>query len=681
MAQCCVLSSHNKNMQPLDGGEMGQIQTLTGLLGPRLLEARQLFFDRGELPAGLIDPVILRSWERCRRFGLTETHALPGSESLDRVALKTEQMRNSNLLRQLRPIMEHVYEQIRESGSMVILADANGLLLETVGDPDFVDRADRVALAPGASWDENQRGTNAIGTALAEERPVEVLGGEHFLEHNGFLTCCASPIFGPDGALIGVLDISGDYRATQRHTLGLARLSSALAEKRLFESAHASDILVCFHSRADYLGSPKEGLAAVSPDGQVLAINYNGLEILGIRRVDAVRRDFSVVFESNLATLIDRQRQNPQGHNEIAVNGRRVSLQLRGRLPVAAATGRLFDAPPAPRAPARRSESTGTPTLTLDTLNTGDPRLQAAIDRARRILGRDIPILIQGESGAGKEMFAKGFHNSGPRHDGPFVALNCASIPETLIESELFGYQGGAFTGARKEGAPGKIQQAHGGTLFLDEIGDMPLNLQARLLRVLQERCVTPLGSTRTIQVDISLVCATHRKLREEVARGSFREDLYYRLNGMSVTLPALRERSDIRQLVMKIAAGEACVRGPVRFSESALQAIERYDWPGNIRQLFNVIRVAIALLDDGENLICECHLPEELFEAPLPPASFASSPQWAAAPLENPVGSLEEISRQVAQRALEAANGNVSAAARQLGISRNTLYRKLGRL
>jgi len=658
---------------------MGQIQLASGLHGAQLQEARALFFERGELPAGLVDPVILRSWERCRRFGLTEHHALPGLGALDRVALKVEQERNRCLLKQVRPIMEHVYEQIRESGSMVILADANGMLLETVGDPEFVDRADRIALAAGASWDENLRGTNAIGTALSEERPVEVLGAEHFLDHNGFLTCCASPIFGPDGRLIGVLDISGDYRATQRHTLGLARLSSAIAEKRLFESQHGNDIIVCFHGRADYLGSPKEGLAAVTADGQVQAINYNGLEILGIRRVDAVRRDFSMVFESSLASLIDRQRQNPQNSFEISVSGKTISIQLRGRLPAPSSAGRVFDEPEIVR-PTRRSEATATAPLTLDMLNTGDARLQAAIDRARRILGRDIPIMIQGESGAGKEMFAKGFHNSGPRHAGPFVALNCASIPETLIESELFGYQGGAFTGARKEGAPGKIQQAHGGTLFLDEIGDMPLNLQARLLRVLQERCVTPLGSTRAIQVDISLVCATHRRLREEVARGTFREDLYYRLNGMSVTLPSLRDRTDIRQLVAKLAAEEARNREPVRFSEGAMQAIERYDWPGNIRQLFNVIRVAIALLDDGENLICECHLPEELFESiPLAPVT-APAEQWAAAPLEQ-AGSLEEIGRQVAMRTLEAAGGNVSAAARQLGISRNTLYRKLGRL
>lgn len=659
---------------------MGHLQLAADIHGQRLQQARQLFFDRGDLPEGLLSPLILRSWERCQRFGLTEHNPLPGVESLDRVALKTEQDRNRHLLLQGRPIMEHVYEQIRASGSMVVLADANGLLLETVGDADFVDRADRIALTAGASWDENQRGTNAIGTALAEELPTEVLGAEHFLAHNGFLTCCASPIFGPDGRVIGVIDISGDYRSQQRHTLGLVRLSAAIVEKRLFESIHCRDILVCFHQRADYLGSPKEGLAAVSPDGQVLAINRNGLEILGIRQVDAVRRDFSIVFESNLSALVDRLRGNPQGSCEIGVNGKIIQVQLRGQLPPLAVAGRVYDEQALPR-PVRKPEAVGPATLTLDTLNTGDARLQAAIDRSRRILGRDIPILIQGESGAGKEMFAKAFHNSGPRQSGPFVALNCASIPETLIESELFGYQGGAFTGARKEGAPGKIQQAHGGTLFLDEIGDMPLNLQARLLRVLQERCVTPLGSTRSIQVDISLVCATHRRLREEVARGTFREDLYYRLNGMSVTLPALRERTDIRQMVAKLAAAETGNREPVRFSESALRAMESYAWPGNIRQLFNVIRVAIALLDDGEKLIDESHLPEELFEAnphAQNPGTTAADP-WMAAPLEG-AGSLEEIGRQAAMRTLEAAGGNISAAARQLGISRNTLYRKLGK-
>jgi transcriptional regulator of acetoin/glycerol metabolism len=662
---------------------MGHPLIAAELHARQMVQARQLFFGRGERPAELINPLILRSWERCRRFGLTEAGPAAGCDSLDRATLHTEQDRNHLLLRQSRPIMEQLYEQIRESGSMIILADQNGLILESVGDADFVSRADRVMLMPGASWDENLRGTNAIGTAIAEETPLAVLGSEHFLENNGFLTCCASPIFGADGRLIGILDISSDYRNHQRHTLGLIRLSSQLVEKRLFEAQHSRDILVCFHSRVDYLGSPGEGMAAVSSDGQVLAVNSAGLQLLGVRRADVVRRDFSMVFETTLAGVIDRARLDPQSICEIPFGRNRVFyLRLRGRVPLQRTLGRTYDDLPT-AAPSRR-EAARLPALTLDTLNTGDARLQAAIERSRRVLGRDIPILIQGESGTGKEVFAKAFHNSGPRRNGPFIALNCAAIPESLIESELFGYQGGAFTGARKEGAPGKIQQAHGGTLFLDEIGDMPLHLQARLLRVLQERSVTPLGSTKAIQVDISLLCATHRKLREEVARGSFREDLYYRLNGLAVTLPALRERDDIPTLAQRLADAEAASRSPVAFSERAMAAIERHAWPGNIRQLNNVIRVAIALLDDGESQITEEHLPEELFEQPpLSACTPATGAVPAAARALPPLAgaSLDEIGRQAALRALEATGGNVSAAARQLGISRNTLYRKLGRL
>ncbi|AXS81393.1 sigma-54-dependent Fis family transcriptional regulator [Dechloromonas sp. HYN0024] len=659
---------------------MEQLQLATELNGQRLQRARQLFFDEGYVPDGLIDPIILRSWQRCRHFGLNENNIIPATEGMDLPTLKAERNRNRFLLAQGRPIMEHIYEQIRKSGSMVILADANGLLLETIGDSDFVYRADRVALTSGASWGEPHRGTNAIGTAITEKSPVSTIGGEHFFERNSFLTCSASPIFGPDGCLVGVLDISSDYRNYHQHTLGLVCMSTAIVERRLFESAYSRDLLVCFHTRSDYLGSPKEGIAAVSPDGQILAINRNGTELLGIRQEDAVNRDFSLVFKSNLSTLIDRLRHAPQRRLEINTNGKFLFFQLRGQFPSLAIASRIEDAQAImPMANSPEAISPSGPTL--DTLSDGDPLLQAAIERARRMLGKDIPILIQGESGAGKEMFAKAFHNSGPRSRGPFVALNCASIPETLIESELFGYQGGAFTGARKEGAPGKIQQAHGGTLFLDEIGDMPHNLQARLLRVLQERCVTPLGSTRAIQVDISLVCATHRKLRDEVARGHFREDLYYRLNGMSVTIPPLRERTDIQSLVAKITATETTHRGlQVYFSEEAQHAIKRYSWPGNIRQLFNVIRVAIALLDDDESLITENHLPEELFE----PAKASRHPRRTFQPrIEAPpsdVMSMDAIGRQAAINALESAGGNVTLAARHLGISRNTLYRKLGR-
>ena len=659
-----------------------------------LLDARRRFLDHHIVPQGLLDPLIVRSRERCVRFGLDSAAPQMPTGALDRLALKTEQHRHQMLLAQGRPIMEYLYNQIRASGSMVILANADGLVLHSVGDPDFVSRADRVSLTAGATWDENQRGTNAIGTALVEECPVEILGAEHFLEHNNFLTCAASPVFGPDGRLSGVLDISGDYRSYQRNTLALARFSAAILERQLFEKTHARDIIVSLHPDPNYLGSPHEGLAAVNLDSQVLAINRNALEMLGTRRSDAIGRHFSMVFECNLGSLIDRSRGVSGDPVAITVNGRQLYLKLGGQLPqlivgvrpppasrIAATPGTR----PAPRAPAARRTGTADGDIPcLDSLDTGDQTMRLAIDRARRIIGRDIPVMIHGESGSGKEVFAKAFHHSGDRHKGAFIALNCAAIPETLIESELFGYQGGAFTGSRKEGAPGKIQLAHQGTLFLDEIGDMPLHLQARLLRVLQERSVTPLGSAKAMQVDISLVCATHRNLREEVARGNFREDLYYRINGLSITLPPLRARSDIRQLARQFVNIEGAERPrPVRLSEDALQVMEHYAWPGNIRQMASVIRVIMALLDDDEYEIREAHLPEELFEnasvaAWTPPGQHRHGP--AAAPAASG-SSLEEMSRNAAQQALENAGGNVSAAARQLGISRNTLYRKLGRL
>ena len=648
---------------------MGQIQLLAEMHVQRLEQARQLFFNEGTLPDGLIDPVILRSWERCRRFGLGEGNTIPAVEAMDRVALKTEQDRNRFLLAQGRPIMEHVFEQIRDSGSMVILAAANGLLLETVGDADFVSRADRVTLSAGASWDENLRGTNAIGTALAEEGPVSILGGEHFLEHNAFLTCCATPIFAPDGRLIGVLDISGDYRSHQHHTLGLVRMSSAIVERRLFESLHARDVLVCFHTRADYLGSPKEGIAAVTPDGQVLAINRNGTDLLGIRQVDAVRRDFSMVFESNLSALIDRLRHIPQGSYEINVNGKTLHVRLRGQLPPLAVAGRVYDEPSAIRAP-RRPEAIAPSGPTLDTLNTGDARLQAAIERARRILGKDIPILIQGETGAGKEMFAKGFHNSGPRSAGPFVALNCASIPETLIESELFGYQGGAFTGARKEGAPGKIQQAHGGTLFLDEIGELPITLQVKLLRLLETGTYRRVGGLDWLPADFRLICATHRDLRAMVQAETFRRDLYFRINTFPIHTPALHERAEDIPL-LAISLLERVDRKTHRqFSPAALTWLSGRRYSGNIRELRNLIERA-TLLADGATVDLK-NLTEMADDIPAIEINASGAFQLAE------VVDLATLEKRYLDWVKNQPGVDLATMAGQLGVSQRTLYREL---
>ncbi|MBI3146806.1 MAG: sigma 54-interacting transcriptional regulator [Pseudogulbenkiania sp.] len=314
---------------------------------------------------------------------------------------------------------------------------------------------------------------------------------------------------------------------------------------------------------------------------------------------------------------------------------------------------------------------------TLDDFLDGDAQLAATARRALRIVGKDIPLLIEGETGTGKELFARAFHRSGPRFDKPFVAVNCAAIPEGLIESDLFGYEEGAFSGARRRGHVGKLLQAHGGTLFLDEIGDMPLALQARLLRVLQEREVTPLGSSRVLPVDFSLLCATHRALPQAVAAGRFRADLYYRINGVRLALPPLRERSDLVPLVGQLLTDEAGGRA-VAVAPAVWQVFSRYHWPGNLRQLHGVLRALYALLEPGEMLQQE-HLPEELLEA-MPEEEAELSP--LAAPLALPAAAhgerLAEVELQLMRRVLADCNGNVSAAARRLGVSRNTLYRRL---
>jgi transcriptional regulator of acetoin/glycerol metabolism len=679
------------------------------VLGERdvaIAKAREDFFLSGKVPDSGVPQAIYRSWTRCRETGLN--HSL--AESLapaNRTLLAESRDRSEQLLHQASGIMEHVFAQIRHSGSMVILSDSEGMIIHSLGDPAFVDRASRVALQPGASWNEALRGTNAIGTALADRMPVEVYGPEHYCDCNGFLTCSAVPVFDVDGRVAGVLDISGDYRNHQRHTLGLVKLSVQLLEKRLFEQRFENHMLLAFHARPEYLGSLQEAIVAIDEQGDLLGANQVAREWLASLGREAKRLTFGSLFKGAFGAFADKTGSvsgSAMGIRKLELrDGGQIYAQLRGlrRVSVAKIDAGSSNRPRSQAlsaAPVSSCAQSGRG-VTLECLDTGDERLHLALDRARRVAGRGIPLLIQGESGVGKELFAQAFHNSGPRAGGAFVALNCAAIPETLIESELFGYVGGAFTGARREGSIGKIQQADGGTLFLDEIGDMPLGMQARLLRVLQERSVTPVGGLKQVPVDISLVCATHCNLREAVARGVFREDLYYRVNGLSVTLPPLRERTDIRGLVANVLAVECAEASltDIAISEQVLGFFSHYAWPGNIRQLQNVIRLALALLDPDESEIRAVHLPEELFGEEAMANDYEHTTRREQVATETPglsksgadeIGMLsgrgqrlEEIELSAIRAVLRDTDGNLSAAARKLGVSRNTLYRKLGKM
>ncbi|BAR97686.1 sigma-54 dependent transcriptional regulator [Blastochloris viridis] len=608
-------------------------------------------------PPGLVNATVSRSWERCLKAGLEPLAgpATPEPVSPPRLEQTLEQRRE--LLRQARPVIEYLFSQVSGSGSMVILADDQGLLIEALGDPEFLKRAERVALQPGASWHEQDRGTNAIGTALAERVPVAVHGSEHFLDCNRFLTCTAAPVMGSDGKLLGVIDISGHHGARHPHTLGLVQTASYMIESRMFELRHQRAARLRLHPQAEGIGTLAEGLVALDEDGRIVGANRTALSLLALADAEIGRAGIDGVLALASGGLLQRTRERPGAVLDVKTRcGRRLFLK--------AEPGRS----PAPVAPPRRAAEVRDALAELDT---GDERMRQCLERARKMVGKPIPILLHGESGVGKEMVAAAIHASGPRRQRAMVAINCAALPEHLIEAELFGYAPGAFTGARREGSAGRIREAHGSTLFLDEIGDMPLPLQSRLLRVLQERQVVPLGGGKPATVDFALIAASHRPLKLEVERGRFRADLYYRLNGITLTLPPLRARSDFPVLVTSLLERFEPGAG-LMLEPAVLAALGDYPWPGNLRELANVLRFASALRDPGETVIGWHHLPEELVDE-------LQRPERARPNDAEGVLSLRAASDSLIERTVRTSGGNLSEAARRLGISRTTLYRRMG--
>jgi sigma-54 dependent transcriptional regulator, acetoin dehydrogenase operon transcriptional activator AcoR len=630
-------------------------------------------------------PVIEGSHRRSAGYGLCPG-ARPDFDPLGRVALAQLVEQNRVLYTHAVPTMETLYQQIINTHNMVILTDANGVIVHSLGDADFLEKANRVALQPGVAWSEQSKGTNAIGTAIAENAPALVHAEQHYLAANHFLTCSAAPITDHRGKVVGVLDVSGDQRSFHMHTMALVRMSALMIENQLFSTAFENAITVHFHARAEFIGTLMEGIASFSPGGRFLSANRNGLFQLGLSFQALQTHTFSSLFGLPVSALYDHYRTAAPGlldlcmHNGVRVRGRAQLHISNGVVGLPGRDDTLQAAQPATLACKPPRKLSG-----LRYLNTGDPQLGQVIEKVNKVLGRDIPILIMGETGTGKELLAQAIHNDSPRAQGPFVAVNCASIPETLIESELFGYEDGAFTGARRKGAVGKILQANGGTLFLDEIGDMPFALQAHLLRVLQERMVTPLGSGKSIPVNVELICATNHNLRDRIAKGLFREDLYYRLNGLVVKLPPLRERTDLETVVKKILTAESD-GGQYAVSAEVLRLFRQHKWPGNFRQLTNLLRTAIIMAGDEQEIALR-HMPDDFLDDidDAPPADRNAGHRNAghrdAGRMLATGANLEEVEQAVIQKSLEANGGNVSATARALGVSRNTIYRKLPHL
>lgn len=660
----------------------------------QLRHARRCLLETGEVPEGVVSLQVSLSWQRSQMAGLSPVEppvAPPITSAADlRRALACEY----DLLAHARPVMEFLHDQMRDSGSIIVLADSQGLLLHSLGDADFITRAERVSLAPGALWREEHRGTNAIGTAIANGCPTVIHGAEHYLERNSFLTCSASPVMAPDGRLRGVLDISVYQSGYHPHTFALVRSAARMIEDRLFHARHINDPLLRLHPHVEGLGAVGEGLLAVSEDGWIMganAIAQHWLNLsasqIGAITLDRVFGPQALRLQSLPATGQPTRVTTMQGHTLYVRDEPDRRRRVWAATPVSHTRSRSAAA--APSAAAAAAAARGRPPMAQDRRD--DRRMVQALTRALRVQAQGIPVLLQGEAGTGKEVFARTLHAEGDRATKPFVAVNCASLPEALMEVELFGHVGGAFPGARPEGSPGRIRQAEGGTLFLDEIGELAPALQARLLRVLQDKQVVPVGALHPEPVDFVLVCATHQALRDAVSASRFREDLYWRVNGLTVQIPALRERGDTADLIDDMLASIALDMKrvePPRITVEVVEALLQHPWPGNLRQLHAVLRTACALLGPHEDELHWEHFSEDLWydvfsrpyrdDAPAAPRVDSLPPPPMASAEEASEVNLRRLSHSAIERAIQASNGNMSEAARKLGISRNTLYRRL---
>ncbi|WP_066452839.1 sigma-54-dependent Fis family transcriptional regulator [Castellaniella caeni] len=582
-----------------------------------------------------VSALVHRSWARCAKL---DPQLLADPNPLSQADLSDQIDAHQALLHHAEPSLSALGALAQANHGIAILAAPNGLILHERGNPQFLDKVQRIALRPGVSWAESQRGTNAIGTALFDGRAIRIHGAEHFLTRNQVLSCHAAPIRSATGDILGVLDLSGPADALCSYALALVRqLASGISNQILVGSPLQR---LEFHPGRMAVGGAATAILLLDD-----ALRIAGANEAALRALNTDWRLLGTPYTQWIDGTPHPQDTALRRHDGLPLTGR----LLRGPQPVGAAPRK--PAPPAPSPTAAHA------------LPAPDAMNRPLLAQAVRAVDSQLAVLLQGETGTGKEVMARHIHAASARGTGAFVAINCAALPEHLIESELFGYEAGAFTGARREGARGLLRQAHQGTLFLDEIGDMPLALQTRLLRVLQEREVQPLGSEKRLALDFNLISASHQNLPERVAQGLFRADLYYRLQDIPIELPPLRARPDLARF---IADQYARLGGAL--AADALDALVRHPWPGNYRELLSLLRRLRCL-----------HPQEEPLTAYQLPVPAGHEPGPGSMPLDAPTaGQLHALEQSAIHQALHDCAGNISQAARRLGIHRSTLYRKL---
>ncbi len=645
-------------------------------------------------PRNLTSELVADSWSRCLNVHRLDPSQPRRPPVLSRQALSERCDRQLDVIECARYEMSTLYQQLGDPHAAIVLTDTDGVILHMTSSPEFEREVAPFGLEVGAVWSEAEAGTNGMGTCVAAARPVAVVQEDHFFTHYTSLTCSAVPIHDPAGEICAVLDVSSRSQQPQQHLLVLLGMTARMIENRLIDMRFRDAHPVHFHSRPEFVYTLHEGKLVVDPGGSVLAANRSALLQLGLDSVRQIRgKRLDQIFQTTLDDMLQRSHRaafHPVVTYRVNAANRFFAVARQPTRAVAAAHAAVSGAGAlASSAPSTRTHERA-PTF-------ADPVLQARFATAQRVVARGTPLLLRGETGAGKEVFARGVHASSPRAGGPFVAINCASLPETLIEAELFGYRAGAFTGAERRGRQGKIAQADGGTLFLDEIGDMPMEAQTRLLRVLQEGEFTTVGGRTPIRTDVRIVAATNKNLEQQISQGLFREDLFFRLNVVPLRLPPLRERTeDIPDLVQHfMTLGEKLGLPRKSIQADALDRLKRHSWPGNIRELENLVRRLCALY--AQDTITRDIIDNELASSQpsthdMRDAGPVSLGEWIENYLSDyfakygddlpPAGLydriLSEIEPPLITAALAATRGNQIRAAELLGLNRNTLRKKL---
>lgn len=615
------------------------------------------FVRDGELP-GRLRSVVADSWRRCHSDAVDPTRpSAPGSGN--REQLQQLRLRHRDLYEASRPVLDSLRDILRESGTLVMLSDPDGCIIDLNGESRTRQAAERINLATGGCWVEQVIGTNAIGTAIASRQPVQIYASEHYCLDVKQWTCAAAPILDRFGnRLLGVIDVSGTKDTFHGHTLGLV----IAAAKQIEGILSGQDL----ERQNRLLELGVDAFSRYSNDC-VLLFDRCGHLLRGNGRLQAAREVHGLRLPLERGCRIAALDLTLPAAERDALPA---WLRLEWMKPLPAqgdALGTLLLIPlraPGAVPPVKEDEDKGP----LANIVGQSQAIRDLRTRAQRLAKLDLPVLLLGETGAGKEVVARNIHLAGAKANAPFVAVNCGAFTRELLASELFGYAEGAFTGARRGGMPGKFEQADGGTLFLDEVGEMPLDMQPHLLRVLQDGIVVRLGDVRERRVAVRIVAATNRDLSQEVRVGRFREDLFHRLCVTSLQLPALRQRSEdipllVEHMNRRLAEKYGCA--PKSVAAEVLRAFASYGWPGNVRELQNRFEVMFAL-SEGDTIDVG-DLPTELLHVPMLAASEGSI-----------ATRLEDIELLAVENAISQASGNLSRAARALGISRSTLYAKL---